>query len=118
MLKKLTAGVSLLLIIFVSVACSEQKDPASNSGSAQDSQMKQGKETYQQVCAACHENGLAGAPKFGDKEAWSPRIAQGMDKLFQSAINGKGNMPAKGGQPGLSDQDIRAAIDYMVNNSR
>ena len=80
--------------------------------------MTHGKEVYTQVCSGCHGTGVAGAPKFGDKEAWAPRISQGMDKLFQSAIHGKGNMPARGGQPGLSDQDIRAAIDYMVSNSR
>ena len=77
-----------------------------------------GAETYTQACAACHQTGAAGAPKLGDKAAWGPRIAQGNDVLYTSAIKGKGAMPPKGGQMQLADDDIKAAVDYMVAQSK
>lgn len=73
-----------------------------------------GKSTFDSVCTACHRTGVAGAPKFGDKTAWSPRIARGKDALYHSALTGKGAMPAKGGNPALSDADVEAAVDYMM----
>jgi cytochrome c5 len=77
-----------------------------------------GAEVYQAHCAACHAEGVAGAPKTGDKEAWSGKIASGLDMLVKNAINGIGTMPAKGGNPNLSDEDVRAAVEYMVEQSR
>ncbi|TWG88150.1 cytochrome c5 [Cupriavidus gilardii J11] len=76
-----------------------------------------GKRVYDQVCAACHAAGVAGAPKVGDKAAWAPRLQQGMDALHASAIKGKGVMPPKGGYAG-ADADVMAAVDYMVNASK
>lgn len=73
-----------------------------------------GKKAYESVCVACHLTGLAGAPKPGDKAAWKPRIAQGMDTLYSSVLKGKNAMPARGGSPTLSDADIKAAVDYLV----
>jgi cytochrome c5 len=73
-----------------------------------------GKKVYEGGCIACHGAGVAGAPKFGDKAAWAPRIKTGMDVLYNTALHGKGVMPAKGGNPSLSDADIKAAVDYMV----
>lgn len=73
-----------------------------------------GVQTYNQACAACHATGAAGAPKLGDKAAWEPRIAQGMDTLYTSVLKGKGAMPPKGGQMQLSDDDVKAAVDHMV----
>jgi len=73
-----------------------------------------GKAVYGRVCVACHQAGVAGAPKFGDKAAWAPRIATGMDALYASVLKGKGAMPPKGGQPAVPDADIKAAVDYMV----
>ncbi len=69
---------------------------------------------YTQVCAVCHGVGVAGAPKFGDKAAWAPRIAQGIDALVASAIHGKGAMPPRGGSQ-ASDADIKTVVTYMVN---
>ena len=74
-----------------------------------------GKTTFEKVCSACHGPGVMGAPKFGDKAAWAPRIAQGKDALYNSALHGKNAMPAKGGNTGLSDTDVKAAVDYMVS---
>jgi cytochrome c5 len=73
-----------------------------------------GKATYDKVCAVCHASGLAGAPKFGDKAAWAPRIATGVNTLHSSALKGKNAMPPKGGNMALPDADVVAAVDYMV----
>lgn len=77
-----------------------------------------GEGVYKSSCFACHDAGVAGSPKFGDKAAWEPRIATGIDSLYTSALNGKGAMPAKGGNMGLSDDDIKAAVDYMAANAQ
>ncbi len=77
-----------------------------------------GQTTYNTVCVACHSVGAAGAPKTGDKAAWAPRIAQGNDTLYASALKGKGVMPAKGGNPGLSDDVVKAAVDYLVAQAK
>lgn len=78
-----------------------------------------GKATFDSVCFACHATGAAGAPKAGDKAAWAPRIAQGLDVLKQHANQGfqgnSGFMPAKGGRTDLSDADVGAAVEYMVS---
>ena len=74
--------------------------------------------TYRQACAACHATGAAGAPKTGDKAAWKDRIAAGMDTMVKHAIEGKGAMPPKGGRPNLSDDKIKALVEYMVNESK
>lgn len=73
-----------------------------------------GKKTFDAVCTACHSTGALGSPKFGDKAAWAPRIAQGKDTLYNAALHGLRAMPAKGGNPSLSDADVKAAVDYMV----
>jgi cytochrome c5 len=69
---------------------------------------------YGQVCMACHAAGVAGAPKLGDKAAWAPRLAAGVDGLTASVIKGKGAMPPKGGAAAASDADIKAVVAYMV----
>ncbi len=77
-----------------------------------------GKGVYDASCAACHGAGVAGAPKLGDKAAWAARINAGNDALYGNAIKGKGAMPAKGGNASLSDADVKAAVDYMVSQSK
>lgn len=80
-----------------------------------------GKSVYGKTGALCHAAGVAGAPKPGDKADWGPRIAQGMDVLHKHAIEGftgaKGQMPARGGAT-LSDDDVKAAVAFMVDQSR
>ena len=73
-----------------------------------------GKKVYDTTCMACHGTGVAGAPKFGDKAAWAPRIKAGMDALYTSALKGKAAMPPKGGNTALPDADVKAAVDYMT----
>jgi len=77
-----------------------------------------GQQVYQNTCQACHATGAAGAPKVGDKAAWAPRIATGMDALVASAINGKNVMPPKGTCTSCSDEDLKAAVEYMVSQSQ
>lgn len=77
-----------------------------------------GEKIYKGICFSCHDVGVAGSPKFGDKAAWAPRIAAGTESLYHNAINGKGVMPAKGGQMGLSDAEVKAAVDYMVAHAK
>jgi cytochrome c5 len=77
-----------------------------------------GKATYDSVCGVCHAAGVAGAPKFGDKAAWAPRVKGGKDALYASAAKGKGAMPPKGGNPSLADADVKAAVDYMVGAAK
>lgn len=76
-----------------------------------------GEALYKQACMACHVAGVAGAPKFGDKAAWAPRIQTGLDMLTASVIKGKNAMPPKGGSS-ASDADIRAAVEYMVSAAK
>jgi cytochrome c5 len=77
-----------------------------------------GEQVFQQACMACHGAGVAGAPKYGDKAAWGPRIAQGIETLHQHALHGfqgkSGVMPPKGGRADLSDKSIMNGVDYMV----
>jgi cytochrome c5 len=76
----------------------------------------EGKATYDKVCAVCHAKGLMSAPKLGDKAAWEPRIKKGgADALTASVIAGKGVMAPRAGVASLSDADIKAAVDYMIN---
>ena len=81
-----------------------------------------GKTVYGKTCALCHAAAVAGAPKPGDKADWSPRIAQGMDILHKHAIEGftgaKGMMPPRGGATTLSDDAVKAAVAFMVDQSR
>ena len=81
-----------------------------------------GKSVYGKTCSLCHAAGVAGAPKPGDKADWGPRIAQGNDVLYKHALEGftgaKGMMPPRGAAPSLSDEEVKAAVDYMVALSR
>jgi cytochrome c5 len=77
-----------------------------------------GTAVYKQFCSACHLTGAAGAPKSGDKAAWAPRIKKGEEALVASAVKGIGNMPPRGGNPALTDAQIRAAVQYQISTNR
>lgn len=85
-------------------------DAAATAGVA-----KTGKEVYDSVCMMCHAAGMMESPKFGDKGQWAARIDQGYDTLVSHAINGIRMMPAKGGNPSLSDEEVANAVKYMAN---
>jgi len=78
---------------------------------------KSGEEVTKAVCAMCHTAGLMAAPMIGNKEQWAPRIAQGYETLVKHAIEGIRNMPARGGNPDLTDGEIANAVAHMANAS-
>lgn len=76
-----------------------------------------GKAVFEANCKACHSGLIPGAPAVGKKEDWAPRIKQGQDTLHKHALEGFNSMPAKGGNGSLSDDEVKAAVDYMANES-
>jgi len=78
---------------------------------------RSGTEVVQQACAACHAAGVLGAPKIGAKGDWEPRLAQGFDTLLKHSITGIRAMPPKGGNPGLSEDELKAALTEMLKQS-
>lgn len=106
----------------VDVAAAEtQREPVKIAVAASPS-VRDGQQVYQATCVVCHDAGVAGAPKVGDKSEWAKRIAKGLDTLYASAVNGvqgtAGAMPAKGGNPALSNAEVKAAVDYIVARSK
>ena len=94
-----------------------QQDMASTEDSAGDAPSHagiDGEAIYNQVCMACHNTGAAGAPVRGEADQWSARLEKGMATLYDHSINGFNAMPAKGGNPNLSDDEVKAATDYLV----
>jgi len=79
--------------------------------------LQAGGAVYAATCAACHDSGMAGAPKIGDSAGWSARLAQGYDKVLKHAIEGIRAMPAKGGNPDLDDIEVARAVVFMTNKS-
>ena len=106
----------------VNVASAETPRAPVKSAAVAPPRSRDGQQVYQAACVACHDAGIAGAPKLGDKGQWAKRIARGVDTLYASAVNGvqgsAGAMPAKGGNPTLSDAEVKAAVEYMVARSK
>ena len=84
------------------------------TGAAQAAESRSGAEVYDMVCHVCHSTGVLNSPKLGDAPAWTERLAKGKEALYASSINGLNQMPPKGGRPDLSDDEIRLAVDYML----
>jgi cytochrome c5 len=103
------------------VAVAQIKQAPTQTAAAAPTPMS-GKQVYESTCVACHGAGIAGAPKFGNAGAWAQHISKGINTLYTSAIKGfqgsAGTMPAKGGNAGLTDAEVKAAVDYMVANSK
>ena len=78
---------------------------------------RSGEQIVKAQCSKCHAEGRGGAPKIGDRDAWIPRLKDGLDNTVRSAINGHGGMPARGGMANLTDAEIRNAVNYMVTTS-
>ena len=78
---------------------------------------RKGEDIVKQTCSACHQAGVAGAPKIGDKAQWEPRIKQGLNGMVGVALKGKGAMPPKGGDASLTDAELTRAIVFMANQS-
>lgn len=77
-----------------------------------------GEKLYKSACMVCHTTGAANAPKLGNKAAWAPLIEQGMDSMMEIALKGKGAMPPRGGAAKANDDELRAAIEYMVSKAQ
>ncbi len=128
---KLSLAVTLVALTFLS-ACGKKTESdaaATTSAPAVVASVAEvapenalGKTVFGKTCSMCHASGMAGAPKPGDKADWAPRIAQGMELLNKHALEGytgaKGAMPARGGNTALSDDEVKAAVAYMVDKSR
>lgn len=84
-------------------------------GGATPAVVRSSEQIVQTQCFKCHQEGLGGAPKIGDRAAWIPRLGKGLDTLVKSAVHGRGHMPARGGAPDLSDRELEGAIVYMFN---
>ena len=98
------------------------QEPASSSAAPaanQQTQAVSGEAVYKGTCIACHGTGAAGAPVFGNAQAWAPHIAKGIETLYQHALHGfqgkTGVMPPKGGNSSLTDAQVKAGVDYMVH---
>lgn len=129
----ITKSVALSIVLTATlVACGKQEAAAPATPSAPpptpvvaaapaEADNAAGKSVFGKVCALCHAVGAAGAPKPGDKADWGPRIAQGKDTLYKHALEGftgaKGAMPAHGGNPALTEAEVKSAVDYMVSLS-
>ena len=87
-------------------------EPVSRTAAAPE---RSGKQIVDAQCVKCHGTGVGGAPKIGDRAAWTPRVTQGLDVVVRSAIHGHGAMPPRGGMADLTDAEIRSAIVYMFN---
>ncbi len=83
-----------------------------------DGQPRSAEAVYNTICKACHEAGVAGAPKTGDKAAWAPRIATGMATLVKVATEGKNAMPPRGGDATLTDAELKAAVEFLVGKAK
>ena len=120
---------ALALLVLLGTGCSEKETaPSQEAAPAQvaaeppaadrpaDTQIASvdGQKIYQTSCQACHATGAAGAPKLGDKDAWAPRIAKGNDALLSSVKNGLKAMPPKGACMSCNEDELRAAMEYMV----
>ena len=97
------AGITAAAMVFASI------------GDVRSEQEITGNDVYLFACAQCHKAGLNAAPKYGDRKAWTPRIEQGRDTVYEHTINGKGAMPPKGGRSTLTDEQVKMAVDYMVD---
>lgn len=73
-----------------------------------------GEKIVNQVCAMCHASGLMNSPRIGNAEDWAPRLEQGIETVYDHAINGLNMMPARGGNPSLTDDEVKAAVDFMI----
>lgn len=121
--------VALLAGLMMVTGCSKKEEvaapapapaaePAAAPVAAAEPAAAPGEEVYMKACAACHAEGVAGAPKTGDIEGWKARIEKGPEALVQAAIAGVGTMPAKGGMAELTDEDVAAAVNFMIEKSK
>ena len=110
--------ITRAVVVMANQAGAKFKEPAAAKAAASKPAAADGKAVYDQTCVACHMQSVAGSPKLGDKAAWAPRIKTGTDSLVQSVLKGKGAMPPKGGNASLNEAQVRAAVEFMVSQSK
>jgi cytochrome c5 len=111
--------LSNMLAIADNVVAPEPMDADEETEAAGDAgEDSVGKQVVTQVCAVCHSTGMMNSPKIGSADNWAPRIEKGIDTLYEHAINGFNMMPARGGNPKLTDDEVKAAVDYMVSSAK
>ena len=118
----ISTNFKLVIGILIGMAISQATLAGSTKPAVEEAVSLTGQQVYNAVCVACHSPpGIGGAPAFGDSEAWTARLTQGMDTLNDRALNGfsgsTGIMPRKGGRLDFSDEEVIAAVEYMVEES-
>lgn len=88
--------------------------PAAVASDASQSSMRSGQAVFGTKCSACHTYGMRGAPKIADAAAWAPRLAQGIETLYAHTLKGYGWMPSRGSCSACSDDEVKAAVDFML----
>jgi cytochrome c5 len=101
----------ILLALLLAAAGAHAHDHKERPGT------RSGETVYLSTCAACHKDGVAGAPKVGDRVRWAPLIREGLKELTEDSIKGKGAMPPRGGDASLTRAELSRAIAYMANRS-
>lgn len=135
----ITIAVAIILTVVIWPLSQIGKGDASSAGSSDDAELRilpvarvemqkaaaasdgkprSAEAIYNTICKACHDAGVAGAPKTGDKAAWAPRIATGSAALLKSVINGKNAMPPRAGDASLSDDELKAAVEFLVGKAK
>lgn len=102
----------------VGTVCMSGDECAAAPAAPASAEPRSGKEVYDATCGTCHAIGVSGAPKFGNAGDWAPRVAQGIDVLYTHALEGLNAMPARGLCMNCSDDELKAAVDYMVNAAK
>lgn len=121
---KITAVIIVLAVLCLtapqaSLAASHGGGAKAKAVEVTPAMLTEGKAVYEKNCAVCHGSGVAGAPKFGDKAAWKEHLDHGgLEHMAETTIRGKGAMPPRGGNPKLSDAEVRAAVAYIIEYSR
>ena len=92
--------------------------PVAEEAPVEDMQVNRGQQIVESVCAVCHATGMMDSPRNHNEADWAPRLEQGIETVYANAINGLNMMPARGGRPDLSDDEVKAAVDYMISDLR
>lgn len=102
----------------VGTTCMQGEECAAAPAPAAAAGPKSGKDVYSGFCTTCHGAGVMGAPKYGTAADWAPRIAKGKDTLYTHALNGFNAMPPKGMCAACTEDELKAAVDYMIDHSK
>ncbi len=123
-----TLAFTLFIALFLLTACNKEEAPPTPPAKPKPIQaaekaaaianMSTAQKIYEESCSACHTTGIMGSPKIGDKQAWAGLMEQGLEQVTNNAISGVGKMPPKGGNMGLSNAEVKAVVEYMIEQSK